>query len=369
MRVPLVDLKVQHARIRGEVEAALAEVIEEQRFILGPRVARFEEAFARAVGVDHAIGVASGTDALVLALRALGVGPGHGVVVPAFTFAATAEAVVAVGARPVFADVDPATLTLSPEDFERAVRRGERGGVAVRAAIPVHLFGRCADMTSLRAIARTRAIAVLEDAAQAAGASHAGAFAGALGDAAAFSYFPSKNLGAWGDGGAVTTSNPDVAARVRSLRVHGLEQGEHVRIGTNSRLDAIQAAVLEVKLRHLGAWVRARREAAARYRELLAPLRDHVSLPPDEPGHTYNVFAIRCARRDELAAYLTSAEIETRAYYATPLHRQPAFAEFCDADLPASEAASREVLAVPMFPEITAGQQSCLAERIAAFFR
>jgi dTDP-4-amino-4,6-dideoxygalactose transaminase len=297
----------------------------------------------------------------------LGVARGDAVVVPAFTFVATAEAVAAIGATPVFADVDRVTLTLSAAELDKALDRCRRNGVRVRAAIPVHLFGRCADMTALRAVAAARGVALVEDAAQAAGAVHRGAAAGALGDLAAFSFFPSKNLGAWGDGGAVTTRDASVAARLRSLRSHGLERGEHARIGTNSRLDALQAAVLETKLPHLGAWVRARRAAAARYRDLLAPIADRVQLPADDEGHAYNVFAVRCARRDELARHLTNAGIEAKAYYTTPLHREPAFAEWNVAELPESEAASREVLAIPMFPEITSEQQNEVAERIRAF--
>jgi dTDP-4-amino-4,6-dideoxygalactose transaminase len=366
MHVPFVDLKAHYARHRADLDAAVLAVAEEQRFILGPRVDAFERAFARALGVDHAVGVASGTDALALALRALGVGAGDAVVVPSFTFAATAEAVVLAGARPVFADVDAATLTLSPASVEEAVERAAKAGARVRCVVPVHLFGRMADMKGLAELAWPRGLALLEDAAQAAGASRAGVSAGVLGEAAAFSFFPSKNLGAWGDAGAVTTKSADVAARVRSLRGHGVEAGAHARVGTNSRLDALQAAVLSAKLPHLGAWVRARRAAAARYGELLAPLRDRVTLPGDEPGHAYNVYAIRARGRDTLAAALAGAGIETKAYYATPLHRQPAFAPFADAELPATDAAAREVLALPMYPEITAEQQGYVAARVRA---
>jgi dTDP-4-amino-4,6-dideoxygalactose transaminase len=365
MKVPLVDLKAQHATIRDEVMAAVEAVAEDQRFILGERVAQFEATFARLCGAGHAVGVASGTDALVIGLRALLRGAARYVIVPSLTFAATAEAVVLAGAQPMFADIDSARLTLAPEAVERAVRRvRERGGV-VGAVVPVHLFGRCADVAAIREAAP--GVPVLEDAAQAAGASLRGGAAGSLGDAAAFSFFPSKNLAAWGDGGAVTTSDDAIATHVRRLRVHGLEGGAHIEVGTNSRLDALQAAVLSVKAKHLPRWVRARRDAAARYRELFAKLGDRVALPADEPGHAYNVFAVRLPRRDECAARLAAAGVETKAYYSTPLHRQGAFSEYAsdENDLFATDAAAREVLALPFFPEITPEQQAYVADQLA----
>lgn len=364
MRVPLVDLTVQHAQIRDEVMAAVGAVADEQRFILGERVAAFERTFAALCGAKYAVGVASGTDALVLALRALDVRAGDWVVVPSLTFAATAEAVVLAGATPVFADVDAAKLTLRAESVARACARAKSAGARVAAVLPVHLFGRCADVAAIRAAAPS--VSILEDAAQAAGASTQGRFAGSLGEVAAFSFFPSKNLGAWGDGGAITTSDDALAARVRRLRAHGLDGGRHAEVGTNSRLDALQAAVLSVKAKHLPQWLRARRDAAARYRELLAPVADRVALPIDEPGHTYNVFAVRVARREGLAARLAEAGVETKAYYATPLHRQPAFASAPAEPLPETDAVSRELIALPMFPEITPEQQAYVAERITS---
>jgi dTDP-4-amino-4,6-dideoxygalactose transaminase len=364
MRVPLVDLTTQHAQIRDEVMRAVGAVADDQRFILGERVAAFERTFAAICGCKHAIGVASGTDALVLALRALDVRAGDRVVVPSLTFAATAEAVVLVGATPVFADVDPARLTLRAESVARACDRAKKAGARVAAVLPVHLFGRCADVGAIRAAAP--GVPILEDAAQAAGASSNAGVAGSLGEIAGFSFFPSKNLGAWGDGGAVTTSDDALAARVRRLRTHGLEGGRHEEVGTNSRLDALQAAVLSVKAKHLSHWLRARRDAAARYRELLAPVADRIALPVDEPGHTYNVFAIRAPNRDALARRLAEAGVESKAYYATPLHRQPAFEAAPSEPLPETEAAARELLAIPMFSEITPEQQAYVAEQITS---
>ncbi len=374
MKVPLVDLGAQHAPIRDEVMTAALEVIERQAFVLGEPVARFEKTLARMVGASHAVGVASGTDALVLALRALGVGEGDAVLTPALTFVASVEAIVAVGARPLFVDVD-ASLTIDPACVDARIERATREGVRMRAILPVHLFGRCAAMEALVAIAKRHALVVVEDAAQAIGARCALGAAGSIGDAGAFSFFPSKNLGAWGDGGAVTTNDARVAERVRSLRQHGRvanEDDTFAECGANSRLDALHAAVLDVKARHLETWTRARREAAARYRALLGGIAG-LSLP-DEPAdpasHVYNVFATRTPRRDALAEHLAARGVASRAYYARPAHRQPAYARFHDesAPLASTDAASRELLAIPMFAEITEAQQRYVAEGVRAFF-
>jgi dTDP-4-amino-4,6-dideoxygalactose transaminase len=378
VKIPLVDLGAQHATIRDEVLRAASEVIERQAFVLGEPVARFERTLASQVGVGHAVGVASGTDALVLALRALDVGAGDAVLTPSLTFVASVEAIVAVGARPLFVDVTAATLTMDPEHTVAKLADARREGHRVRAMLPVHLFGRCAAMSELVAIARRERLAIVEDAAQAIGARCAMGSVGGLGDAGAFSFFPSKNLGGWGDGGAVTTNDSRVAARIRSLRQHGRTEREADRgeetfaePGANSRLDALQAAVLDVKARYLDGWTRGRRDAAARYRALL---EGAVGLTlPDEPAdgasHVYNVFALRVTRREALAAHLASHGVASRAYYARPVHRQPAYAHFHDERSPLAntEAASRELLAIPMFAEITGAQQSYVANAIRSF--
>jgi dTDP-4-amino-4,6-dideoxygalactose transaminase len=377
VKVPLVDLGAQHASIRDEVMNAAREVIERQAFVLGEPVARFEQTLARMVGVGHAVGVASGTDALALALRALGVAEGDAVLTPALTFVASVEAIVAVGARPVFVDVD-ASLTMDPAGVEAQIASAARDGLRVRALLPVHLFGRCAAMDTLVAIAKRRALVIVEDAAQAIGARCALGAVGAMGDAGAFSFFPSKNLGAWGDGGAVTTNDARVASRVRSLRQHGRtaqdDGGGDVfeERGMNSRLDALHAAVLDVKARHLETWTRARRDAAARYRAMLEGVAE-LTLP-DEPAdaasHVYNIFAIRTPHRDALSAHLAARGVASRAYYARPAHRQPAYARFHEGRAPLvhTDAASRELLAIPMFAEITEAQQAYVAEAVRAFF-
>ena len=373
MKVPLVDLAAQHAAIRDEVMAAAERVIERQAFVLGEPVAQFERTLAELVGARHAVGVASGTDALVLALRAVGLGVevGDAVITTALTFVASVEAIVAAGGRPVFADVDE-TLTLDVASVEAAVERARRDGLRVRAILPVHLFGRAANMEALVALARRESLAIVEDAAQAIGARCALGAVGSIGDVGCFSFFPSKNLGAWGDGGAVTTNDARVADRVRSLREHGKVAGEETfaEPGMNSRLDALQAAVLDVKARHLEAWSRARRNAAGRYRELLGGITG-LELPAEAgAAHVHHVFAVRTAKRDALAEHLAARGVATRAYYASPVHRQPAYARFHDerAPLARTDAASREILALPMFAEITAEQQAYVAEGVRAFF-
>jgi dTDP-4-amino-4,6-dideoxygalactose transaminase len=376
VRVPLVDLVAQHASIRDDVMRAAAAVIDGQSFILGEPVARFERALAAACETSHAIGVASGSDALMLALRAAGVGEGDCVVTTAFTFVATAEAIVRAAARPIFADIDGESMNLSPTAVNESIARAQRGGLRVRAILPVHLFGRCADMEAIGAIAREHGLVVIEDAAQAIGARDAkGRRAGAMGAAGCFSFFPTKNVGAWGDGGAVTTSDRAIDARIRRLRQHGAEvKGElYAEIGLNSRLDALHAAVLDVKLAHLEVWTRARRRAAARYRELLAPLSADLALPHEPEGtvHAFNQFVVRTPQRDALARHLSDHGVATRAYYPHPLHAQPCFAPFCEAHppLPETDRASATSLALPMFAEITEAQQGYVVETIRAYFR
>lgn len=373
MSVPLLDLRAQHATIRAEVEEAVHRVMDSQHFILGEDVAAFEREVADRVGAAHAVGVASGTDALLLALRAVGITSGQEVVVPTFTFFATAGAVVNAGGRPVFVDIEPRSFNLDPGRLEEALT--ERTG----AIIAVHLFGQCADMDPILSLAAARSIPVIEDAAQAIGARYGERPAGSMGSEGCFSFFPSKNLGGYGDGGLVTTRDPDLAARVRRLRVHG-QSGTylHREVGFNSRLDALQAAVLRVKLRFLDDWAEARRRNAERYREafraagLAMEEGGPVGLPEELPGryHVYNQFVIRVQGRDALQAWLKERGIGTAVYYPLPLHRQECFADLGQAggDLPVAQAACDEVLALPVFPELSAAQQEEVVDAVRAFY-
>jgi dTDP-3-amino-3,4,6-trideoxy-alpha-D-glucose transaminase len=341
--VPLfaTSLRDHHQRL----SEALTRVVPTERFILGPEVQAFEEEFARYLGVRHCVGVANGTDALAIALRALGVEPGDDVVVPSFTFYATAEAVAGIGARPVFCDVEPETFCVTRETVERAMTPG------TKAVVPVHLFGNVAPVPELRELG----VPVLEDAAQAAGAALKGDKAGALGDAATFSFFPSKNLPCLGDGGAVVTNDDETAERVRRLRFHGSEDKvTFVEVGYNSRLDELQAAALRVLLPELDGWNARRRAAADAYEreglaEQVAPPR-----PVAAAEHVYHLYVVRHENPDELAAGLADSGVDARAYYRVPAHRQPAMEEFgAGLDLPGTEEAARTHLALPMGPLLT----------------
>jgi dTDP-4-amino-4,6-dideoxygalactose transaminase len=368
--VPLLDLKAQYAAIRGEVQAALEPVLESQHFILGPEVEALEAEVARYSGCRFGIGVSSGTDALLLALMALGVGPGDEVITTPFTFFATAGCIHRVGARPVFADIEPESFNLDPARVEAAVTK------KTRAIIPVHLFGQCAEMDALGAVAARHKLAVIEDAAQAIGAEYRGRRAGSMGAAGCFSFFPSKNLGGFGDGGMITTDDAGLAARMRVLRNHGAEpKYYHKLIGGNFRLDALQAAVLRVKLRHLDAWSAARQANAARYRRLFAAagLDGRVRLPAELPGrrHIYNQFSIRAERRDALKAHLAGRKVGQEVYYPVPLHLQECFAGlgYQRGSLPESERAAAEALALPIYPELAEAQQQYVVDSVAGFFR
>lgn len=354
MSVPLLDLTAQYRAISDTLDAAVLDVVRSQRFILGPAVERFETEIAGRVGSRHAIGCASGTDALLLALKALELEAGDEVIIPTFTFFATAGAVWNAGLRPVFCDIDPATFNVTAETID-AVRTDR-----ARAIIPVHLFGQMADMGSIMALAEQHGLAVIEDAAQAIDAAHhadgVDRAAGSIGTAGAFSFFPSKNLGGFGDGGMITTDDDDLAERVRKLRVHGGRQMyHHEMVGTNSRLDAIQAAVLSAKLPHLDRWTDARRRNAAAYDDALAGL-DGVATPSVADGnrHVYNQYTIRARRRDELKQRLDEHRIGNAIYYPLPLHLQPCFQELGGrpGDLPIAEQAAGEVLSIPVFPEL-----------------
>lgn len=373
MQVPLLDLTGQYQGIADAVQDAVKTVIEEQRFILGPTVDRFEAEIAEYLGVEHAVGCASGTDALLLGLRALGVERGEEVVTSPFTFFATAGAIHNAGGKTVFADIDPATFNLDPAAADAAVT--ER----TRVVVPVHLFGLMAEMEAFRALGDRRGVAVLEDAAQAIGARRRledGRWitTGTLGDACAFSFFPTKNLGAFGDAGMTVTHDEATAERLRKLRVHGGRQMyHHEEVGYNSRLDALQAAVLSAKLPHLAGWSAARREHARFYDEALAGL-EGVATPvvPAGSESIYNQYTLRVhgGRRDELAAFLRERGVGSNVYYPVPLHLQECFAYlgYREGQFPESERAAAEVLSIPVFPELTEAQREHVAASIRAFF-
>jgi dTDP-4-amino-4,6-dideoxygalactose transaminase len=349
--IPLADVRAQYTPLIDDIRAAIDEVVGSGRFILGPHVRAFEQEAAAHLGAAHAIGVANGTDALVLVLDALGIGSGDEVVCPAFTFYATAEAIARVGATPVFCDIDPVTLDLDPEDV------GARVTPRTKAIVAVHLFGRPAPVAEL-----PPGIPVIEDAAQAFGA----AGAGTLGLAATFSFFPTKNLFCLGDGGLIATGDRALAERLELLRFHGSRNKETFEfVGYNSRLDELQAAVLRVFLTRIDVWNASRREAASRYAEL--GLGEVCALPEDTPGHVYHLFVVRSEERDRLAAALREADIDSRAYYRTPLHRQPVFAHlgYREGSLPHTERASRENLALPMW----AGIDVSVQQRVVAAAR
>jgi dTDP-4-amino-4,6-dideoxygalactose transaminase len=367
MDVPLLDLKPQYAAIRDDVRAAIDRVLDSQQFILGAEVAALERELAAFCGVPDAIGVSSGTDALLIALMALRIRPGDEVITTPFSFFATAGVVARLGARPVFADIEPDTFNLDP------VAAAEQITTTTRAIIPVHLFGRCARLGPLVGAAQASGIALIEDAAQAIGATDDdGHQAGAHSQMACFSFFPTKNLGAFGDAGMVTTSSPEKARLLRLLRVHGSEpKYHHALVGGNFRLDALQAAVLRVKIRHLPSWTAARRRNAALYRQLFteADLCERVKPPENTPGHIYNQFVIRVRKRDELRDHLTRSGIGTEIYYPIPLHLQECFRElgYREGEFPFAEAAAREVLALPIYPELTEAQIGRVVDAIAAF--
>ena len=360
-KIPLVDLKAQYASIKEDVDAAIQRVLDNATFILGPEVRDFEGAFARHVGSTEAVGVASGTAALQLALLACGVGPGDQVITTPFTFFATAEAIWQAGATPVFADICPDTYNIDPEKIEAAVT------TRTRAIIPVHLFGHPADMAPIGQIARRHGLRIIEDACQAHAAEYHGRRCGTIGDLACFSFFPSKNLGAYGDGGMVVGSDRDLIDRVRRLRDHGRTgKYEHVEMGWGHRLDGLQAAILGAKLPHLDEWTEQRRAAARRYDALFAGAE--VVPPVERPHnrHVYHCYVIRTPRRDGLLATLAAQGIEAGVHYPTPLHLQPALRGLglLPGSYPVAEEASRQVLSLPMYAEITPEQQARVAEAV-----
>ncbi len=362
----MLDLQAQYAPIRRELIEAVTRVCDSQQFILGPEVHAFEHDVALRVGAKQVIGVSSGTDALLISLMALGIGRGDEVVTPTYSFFATIGVIVRLGATPVLVDIEPDTYGMDPQAVARAITS------RTRAIVPVHLFGMMADMDPLLAIAREAGVSVIEDAAQAVGAEYRGRSAGTLGTLAAFSFFPSKNLGAFGDAGLVTTSDDDLAARVRLLRDHGAQQQYYHRmVGGNFRIDALQAAVLRVKLKYLSGWIAARQRNAARYRRLFEELGvdERVQLPRECPDrtHTYNQFVIRVARRDEVRAALAAHGIASAVYYPVPFHLQECFAPLGHraGEFPRAEAAAQESLALPIYPELTLEQQRSVVENLA----
>ncbi len=368
MKVPLLDLKAQYETIREEIEETVLRICSSQRFILGPEVAELEQEIAAHTGARFAIGVSSGTDALLASLLALEIGPGHEVITTAYSFFATAGVISRVGARPVFVDIEPDTFHMEPGAVAACMSS------RTRAIMPVHLFGRCMDLDPILEMAGRRGVAVVEDAAQSFGAADAGGrSAGAVGSVGCFSFYPSKNLGAFGDGGMVITDDEALARRIRLLRVHGEAPKYHHRlVGGNFRLDSLQAAVLRVKLGHIREWTDARRENARRYRALLeaaASPEGGLILPQDCPGHVYNQFVVRSPERDRMRSFLEDRGVATEIYYPLPLHLQECFGflGYREGDFPGAEAAAQSSLALPIYPELTLAQQQYVCTQIRRF--
>jgi len=374
MQVPLLDLKLQYAPLKQQMLAEIEAVADSQALILGPKTEQLEQAVSRYCGAGHAIGVSSGTDAQLVLLMALGIGPGDKVITTPYTFFATASCVARLGATPVFVDIDPATYNIDPAKLAETLNQTTN----VKAIIPVHLYGQCADMAAILDLGRTHGVPVLEDAAQALGAQHPLGHAGAIGEAGWFSFYPTKNLGAFGDAGMVVCRDAELAAKIKALRNHGMQvRYYHQWIGGNFRIDAIQSAVLGVKLPHLDTWSAGRRARAAHYRAAFARHSLPITLPAEvyaESGlanhHIYNQFIIRAPQRDALRAHLTAANIGSEIYYPLSLHQQECFRYlgYREGDFPEAERAARETLALPIFPELTGIQQDYVVEQVAAFY-
>ena len=369
MLFPFLDLKAEYATMKADIQAAVDRVFESQQFIMGPEVKQLEAEVAAFIGSSFALGCASGSDALLLPLMALGIGPGDEVITPPFTFVATAGSIARLGAKPVFVDIDPQTCNLDPRRLEAAITS------RTRAIMPVHLFGLTAEMEKINEIAQVHHLPVIEDAAQSIGARYQDKYAGNIGACGCFSFFPSKNLGGAGDGGMITTSDPELAERISVLRDHGSRRKyQYDLLGMNSRLDSLQAAVLLVKFKHLDTLTQARRRNADRYIELFrrAGLDAVIILPAEPAGmhHVYNQFVIRVPERDQLREHLRSRGIPSEIYYPSPLHLQPAFAGlgYGPGAFPQSEEACRHVLALPVFPQMTEEQQKIVVEEMARFF-
>lgn len=370
--VPLLEISRENTPLEAELQAAVLRVQQSGGFVLGPDVTRLEESVAQLCGAKYAIGCASGSDALLLALMAIDIGPGDEVIVPSFTFFATASAVWRLGAKPIFVDIDPKTFNIDADCVAAAITS------STKAIIPVHLFGQCVDMDSICQLAERHNLVVIEDAAQAIGAKYHGRGAGSMGHVGCFSFYPTKNLGGWGDGGMLTTSDEQLAERLRLLRGHGMHpRYYHGAVGINSRLDTIQAAVLNVKLAHLSEWTAQRQSNAECYRELFAAadLGDSIILPTRGTPyfHVWNQYTIRVlgGRRDALRSHLTDARIGSEIYYPIPLHQQECFRclGYGEGSLPETERAAQEVLSLPIFPQLTFEEQRTVVNRIVEFFR
>lgn len=368
--ISFFDLQAQYATIRREILQAVEAVLESQHFILGQLVELFEQDAAAYVDVPFAVGCASGTDALYLALCAQGIGPGDEVITTPFTFVATAGSIARTGAKPVFVDILPETYNIDPALIEQAVTKN------TKAIIPVHLFGLSAEMDPIMSIAKKHSLAVIEDAAQAIGSTYHGKKIGSIGDFGCFSFFPSKNLGCAGDGGMVTTVHKPMADRLNLLRAHGTKKKYHSEIiGMNSRLDALQAAVLRVKLKHLDSWTKGRQERAALYAQLFDQykLLDFITPPQAPPsfGHVYNQYVIRCENRDRLRDYLQEQGVPTAIYYPEPLHLQPAFdyLKYAEGSMPESEKACTDTLALPVYPELPLEDQERVVQTVSEFYK
>jgi dTDP-4-amino-4,6-dideoxygalactose transaminase len=366
MAVPLIDIKRQYKPIRADIDRAIKNVIDHAGFILGPEVKSFEAEIASYCNVKHAIGVASGTDALLLALRACGVGPGTEVITSAFSFFASAGVISRLGARPVFVDIDPDTYNMDPERIESAVTDH------TRVIMPIHLFGQCADMDPIVAIAGKHNLKVIEDAAQAIGSKYKNRMAGTIGDAGCFSFFPTKNLGAAGDGGMIVTDDDQLADMMRILRVHGgRDDYLHEVIGYNSRLDTIQAAILSVKLPHLSAWTEARRANAARYDKAFAGLHLKAPVAKEWAYHIYNQYTLAVDDRESFMKRLAEKNIGHKVYYPVPFHMQQCFADldYLPGDIPNCEKASSSVVSIPIFGEMTDAEQAEVIEAITGYYK
>lgn len=368
MKVPMLDLSEQYQELRTEVLEVLDQVMGSSRFILGDNVKKLEEDVAKYSNVAYGIGCGNGSDAIHIALQAMGVGPGDEVITTAFTFFATGGAIVRAGAKPVYVDIDPVTFNIDPEKIEDAITEN------TKAIIPVHLYGQMADMERISEIAKKHNLGVVEDAAQAIGAKHKGKSVGELGSAATYSFFPTKNLGAYGDGGMIVTDDADIAEKSSVIRVHGSKpKYYHHVLGYNSRLDELQAAVLNVKFPHLDRWSDLRREKASTYTSLLKEkLGDLVVTPVEKEGnhHVFHQYTLRVENRDELQNYLKEQGVSTMVYYPLPLHVQPVFADlgYKEGDLPETEKAAREAISLPMFPELKTEQQEYVVAKIAEFY-
>jgi dTDP-4-amino-4,6-dideoxygalactose transaminase len=362
IQVPFVDLKAQYAGIKPEIDAAIQRVVDGAGFILGEEVSNFEQALAATVGSRDAVGVSSGTGALLLALLAVGVKPGDEVITTAHTFIATAEAVSRIGARPVFVDIDPRTYNIDPNQVESAIT--ER----TKVILPVHLYGQPAELKPLRDIANRHRLVLIEDAAQAIAAEYDGQRCGSIGDLACFSFYPSKNLGAYGDAGAVTGNDETLLAKVRKLRDHGrISKYEHDELGFGQRIDAIQAAILGAKLPHLEAWTEARRSHARLYNEVLSGADVETPFESRNVRHVYHLYVIRTARRDALLQHLKEKGIDAGIHYPIPVHRQPVYLKlgYGEVSLPATEQAAGEILSLPMYPELRGEQIEYVAQAVS----